>query len=218
MPPMNITIRAPHGAGVGAGPFHSQSPEGWFMQHPGLKIVVPATVEDAQNLLYSSLYDPNPVLFFEHKKLYRSIREVTPDQCIPEELGKARVRREGTDATIVTYGMGVHWAQELAEEYAKKGVELEIVDLRCLAPLDFETVKRSVAKTNRVLLLQEPSITLGPLSELSALITEACFEDLDAPIMRCSSLDIPVPFNPNLEKGYLANARMEETLEKLLSY
>ncbi|HEX6982198.1 MAG TPA: thiamine pyrophosphate-dependent enzyme [Balneolaceae bacterium] len=218
MPPLNITIRAPHGAGVGAGPFHSQSPEGWFMQHPGLKIVVPATVEDAQNLLYSSLYDPNPVLFFEHKKLYRSIREITLDQCVPEELGKAKIRREGYDATIVTYGMGVHWAQELAEEYAGKGVELEIVDLRCLVPLDFESVKKSVAKTNKVLLLQEPSITLGPLSELSALITEACFEELDAPVMRCSSLDIPVPFNPNLEKGYLANARMEEVLEKLLAY
>jgi 2-oxoisovalerate dehydrogenase E1 component len=218
MPPLNITIRAPHGAGVGAGPFHSQSPEGWFMQHPGLKIVVPSSVEDAQNLLYSALYDPNPVLFFEHKKLYRSIREETPDFCTPEELGQAKVKRKGSDVSIITYGMGVHWAQEIAKNYAQQGIDIEIVDLRCLAPLDLETVKQSVAKTNKVLLLQEPSTTLGPMSELSSLITEECFEELDAPVMRCSSLDMPVPFHPNLEKEYLANARLEKTLDKLLAY
>lgn len=218
MPPLNITIRAPHGAGVGAGPYHSQSPEGWFMQHPGLKIVVPATVKDAQNLLYSALYDPNPVLFFEHKKLYRSIREVTPDQCKPEPLGQANVRREGHDATIITYGLGVHWAKDIADVYTEKGVELEIIDLRCLAPLDVETVQQSVAKTNKVLLLQEPSTTLGPMSELSSLITEQCFQHLDAPVLRCSSHDMPVPFNPELEKEYLADARLEETLDKLLAY
>lgn len=218
MPPLNITIRCPHGAGVGAGPYHSESPEGWFMQHPGLKIVVPATVADAQNLLYSALQDPNPVLFFEHKKLYRSIRETTPDHCQPEELGKARIFREGTDATIITYGMGVHWAQDIAEEYSQNGTDLEIVDLRCLNPLDMETIRQSVAKTNKVLLLQEPSQTLGPMSEISALITEQCFEELDAPVMRCSSLDTPVPFHPNLEKGYLADARLKETLEQLLMY
>jgi 2-oxoisovalerate dehydrogenase E1 component len=218
MPPINITIRAPHGAGVGAGPFHSQSPEGWFMQHPGLKIVIPSSVEDAQNLLYSALHDPNPVLFFEHKKLYRSIRSVTPDQCIAEKLGEANIVREGTDATIITYGMGVHWAKEIAETYTDQGTEIEIVDLRCLAPLDLETVKQSVSKTNKVLLLQEPSTTLGPMSELSSLITEECFEELDAPIMRCSSLDMPVPFSPKLEKHYLADDRLKETLEKLLTY
>ncbi|MCW9708220.1 alpha-ketoacid dehydrogenase subunit alpha/beta [Fodinibius salsisoli] len=218
MPPLNITVRAPHGAGVGAGPFHSQSPEGWFMQHPGLKIVVPATVKDAQNLLYSSLHDPNPVLFFEHKKLYRSIREMTPDQCVPEPLGQAKVRREGHDATIVTYGMGLHWAQDIASAYAEKGFELEVVDLRCLAPLDFETVQQSVVKTNKVLLLQEPSATLGPMSELSSLIMEQCFEHLDAPVLRCSSHDMPIPYNPELEKEYLADARLQETLDKLLAY
>jgi len=218
MPPLNITIRAPHGAGVGAGPFHSQSPEGWFMQHPGLKIVVPATVEDAQNLLYSAIQDPNPVLFFEHKKLYRSIREVTADQCTVEKLGQAKIRREGVDATIVTYGMGVHWALRKAEEYEKRGIDLEVVDLRCLAPLDMDTVSRSVEKTNRVLLLQEPSQTMGPMSEISSLITEACFQHLDAPIIRCSSLDMPIPFNPELEKGYLADSRLEEKLEELLRY
>ncbi len=218
MPPLNITIRAPHGAGVAAGPFHSASPEGWFMQHPGLKIAVPGTVEDAQNLLYSALHDPNPVLFFEHKKLYRSIRSITPDECMPEALGKAKIRREGGDATIITYGMGLQWAREIAEEYAQKGIEFEIVDLRCLTPLDFETIKKSVAKTNKVLLLQEPSSTLGPMSEVSAQISEVCFEELDAPIVRCSSLDTPVAHNPALEEGYLANYRLKEQIEKLLAY
>ncbi|MEL7834534.1 alpha-ketoacid dehydrogenase subunit alpha/beta [Fodinibius sp. Rm-B-1B1-1] len=218
MPPLNITIRAPHGAGVGAGPFHSQSPESWFMQHPGLKIVVPSSVDDAQNLLYSALHDPNPVLFFEHKKLYRSIREITPDHCIPEELGKAKIVRKGTDATIITYGMGVHWAQEIVDEYQDQGVDIEIVDLRCLAPLDMETISRSVAKTNKVLLLQEPSTKLGPMSEISSLITEECFEELDAPVMRCSSLDMPVPFSPKLEKHYLADNRLKDTLSQLIQY
>lgn len=218
MPSLNITIRAPHGAGVGAGPFHSQSPEGWFMQHPGLKIVVPSSVEDAQNLLYSALHDPNPVLFFEHKKLYRSIKDTTPDQCYPEKLGKAKVVREGNDATIVTYGMGVHWALEKAGEYREKGIELEIIDLRSLVPLDMACVRQSVIKTNRALLLQEPSVTLGPMSEVSALITEACFEYLDAPVIRCSSLDTPVPCNTKLEKGYLANHRLDRKLKELLNY
>jgi len=218
MPPLNITIRAPHGAGVGAGPFHSESPEGWFMQHPGLKIVVPATVEDAQNLLYSSLLDPNPVLFFEHKKLYRSIRETTPDDCSVEELGKAKIRKKGSHVSIITYGMGVHWALELARECTEKGIELEVVDLRSLVPLDMETIKNSVAKTHKVLLLQEPSRTLGPMSEVSSLINEECFHELDAPVMRCSSLDMPIPFNTELEKGYLASNRLNEMLDKLLAY
>lgn len=218
MPPLNITIRAPHGAGVGAGPFHSQSPEGWFMQHSGLKIVVPSSVEDAQNMLYSALYDPNPVLFFEHKKLYRSIRTVTPDHCTAEELGKAKIINEGTDASIITYGMGVHWAQEIADKYNQKGISIEIVDLRCLSPLDMKTVEQSVAKTNKVLLLQEPSTTMGPMSEISSLITEECFEYLDAPVMRCSSLDMPVPFSPKLEEHYLANDRLKEKLDNLLNY
>ncbi|HYW34928.1 MAG TPA: thiamine pyrophosphate-dependent enzyme [Balneolaceae bacterium] len=217
-PPLNITLRLPHGAGVGAGPYHSQSPEPWFMQHPGLKIVVPATVEDAQNLLYSALYDPNPVLFFEHKKLYRSIRAETLDCCKFEKLGKAKVRRQGRDATIITYGMGVHWALAEAKKRAENDIDLEVIDLRCLAPLDMQTVGKSVAKTNKVLLLQEPSTTLGPMSELSALITESCFEELDAPVMRCSSLDIPVPFNQKLENGYLADHRLSEKVKKLLEY
>lgn len=217
-PPLNITIRMPHGGGVGAGPFHSQSPEGWFMPHAGLKIVVPGTVEDFQNLLYSSLYDPNPVLFFEHKKLYRSLKAVTPDNATYEPLGKAKVQREGFDASIITYGMGVQWALEIADEFAKKDISLEVLDLRCLAPLDLEAIKTTVQKTNRVLLLQEPSLIMGPMSEVSAYINEHCFEWLDAPVLRCASLDMPIPFNKNLENGYMNNEQLSVQLKKLLEY
>ncbi len=217
-PPMNITIRLPHGAGVGAGPFHSQSPEGWFMPHAGLKIVVPGTVEDAQNLLYSSLYDPNPVLFFEHKKLYRSLRSTTPDSVSYEPLGKAKIQREGTDASIITYGMGVQWAFDLAAELEKDGISLEILDLRCLSPLDLEAIRATVKKTNRVLLLQEPSLTMGPMSEVSALINEHCFEWLDAPLLRSAALDMPIPFNKGLEDGYLNLEGLKGKVDKLISY
>ncbi|RNC85219.1 MAG: dehydrogenase [Balneola sp.] len=217
-PPMNITIRLPHGAGVGAGPFHSQSPEGWFMPHAGLKIVVPGTVEDAQNLLYSSLYDPNPVLFFEHKKLYRSLRSTTPDSVSYEPLGKAKIQRAGTDASIITYGMGVQWALELATELEKDRISLEILDLRCLSPLDLEAIKATVQKTNRVLLLQEPSLTMGPMSEVSALINEHCFEWLDAPVLRSAALDMPIPFNKGLEDGYLNLEGLKGKVEDLLAY
>ncbi len=217
-PPLNITIRMPHGGGVGAGPFHSQSPEGWFMPHAGLKIVVPGTVEDAQNLLYSSLYDPNPVLFFEHKKLYRSLRAVTPDKPVFEPLGKAKVQREGTDISIITYGMGVQWALDLAYDYSKKDISVEVLDLRCLAPLDLEAIKSTVQKTGKVVLLQEPSLTMGPLSEVSALINELCFEYLDAPVMRHASLDMPIPFNKTLEDGYLQTAELSKKIDSLIEY
>ncbi len=217
-PPLNITIRMPHGGGVGAGPFHSQSPEGWFMPHAGLKIVVPGTVEDAQNLLYSSLYDPNPVLFFEHKKLYRSLRATTPDKATYEPLGTAKVQREGIDASIITYGMGVQWALEVAEEFAKKDISIEVLDLRCLAPLDYDAIKTTVQKTNRVLLLQEPSMIMGPMSEVSAWINEHCFEALDAPVLRCAALDMPIPFNKGLEDGYMNLEQLKTQLEKLLDY
>lgn len=217
-PPLNITIRAPHGGGVGAGPFHSQSVEGWFMQIPGLKVVVPGTVEDAMNLLYSSLHDPNPVLFFEHKKLYRSLRAQIPDKANYEPLGKAKVRREGTDATIITYGMGVQWALQIAAEYEQKGTALEVLDLRTLLPLDKESIKQTVQKTGKVLLLQEPSLTLGPLSEISAIISEECFEWLDAPVMRCASMDTPIPHDKNLENGFLALGNLVIKLDQLLNF
>ncbi|MEX0995300.1 MAG: transketolase C-terminal domain-containing protein, partial [Balneolaceae bacterium] len=218
MPPLNVTIRAPHGAGVGAGPFHSQSPEGWFMSHPGLRIVVPGTVEDAQNMLYTALYDPNPVLFFEHKKLYRSLKQPATDPCQLVDLEKAKVILQGTDASIITYGLGLQWALEIAGKYEKEGISLEIVDLRSLAPLDYETIKQSAGKTSKILLLQEPSQIMGPMSEIAAFLTEECFEFLDAPVIRCSSLDTPVPFNRQLEKGYLANYRLYEKLNRLLEY
>ncbi len=219
MPPLNITIRGPHGAGVGAGPFHSESPEGWFMQHPGLKIVVPATVRDAQNLTYSALYDPNPVLLLEHKKLYRSLKEKTSDQCSFEPLGDARILREGEDATIITYGLGVHWAldvvQEFEEEYNRS---IRILDLRCLQPLDRDAIRQCVSDTHRILLLQEPSEIMGPMSEVSSLISENHFEQLDAPLLRCSSINTPVPAASDLEEGYLANNRLADKLRQLLEY
>jgi 2-oxoisovalerate dehydrogenase E1 component len=218
MPPLNVTIRAPHGAGVGAGPFHSQSPEGWFMQHPGIRILVPGTVEDAQNMLYTSLYDPNPVLFLEHKKLYRSLKDRTSEQAVITNLDKAIVRKAGEDLTIITYGMGLQWVSEAIDSDDFKNHSIEVVDLRSLAPVDWATIENSVRKTGKVLLLQEPSETLGPMSELSAGITERCFEYLDAPAIRCSSLDLPIPFSQELEKGYLANFRLIEKINKILAY
>jgi len=218
MPPLNVTIRCPHGAGVGAGPFHSQSPEGWFMQHAGLKIGVPATVKDAQDMLYTAIHEPNPMLIFEHKKLYRSIKNQVPERPQLTAIGQAAVQREGKDATIVTYGQGLHWALQIAERMSDENIDIEVVDLRWLCPIDMETVEKSVRKTNRVLLLQEPSATMGPMSEIAAGISEQCFELLDAPVIRCSSLDTPVPFHPKLEEGYLANSSLEKKLHCLLSY
>jgi 2-oxoisovalerate dehydrogenase E1 component len=218
-PPINVTIRAPYGGGVGAGPFHSQCPEGWFMQHPGIKIAVPATVEDAQVMVWSAIQDPNPTIIFEHKKLYRSLKGEQLASIPYQELGKARIHRNGTDVSIITYGMGVHWASELAEEINhQSGISVEILDLRSLAPLDTEAIIQTVNNTGRVLLLQEPSDILGPMSHVAAIIAEHCFQKLDAPVLRCSSLDTPIPTNTNLEQGYLANSRLREVFDKLISY
>lgn len=218
MPDLNITIRAPHGGGVGAGPFHSQSPESWFMGLPGLRVLVPSSVSDFQNMLYTAFHDPNPVIFFEHKKLYRSIKEVTSDQCQLVDIESAKVTQNGSDATIITFGYGVYWAHEISEIFKGKGVNLEIVDLRSLAPIDWRTIEESVRKTNRVLLLEEASEVLGPMSEIAAGISERFFNHLDAPVIRCSSIHTPIPFNINLETGYLSNYRLQEKLERLLSY
>lgn len=219
MPSLNLTIRAPHGAGIGSGPFHSQSPEGWFMQHFGLRILVPATVEDAQNMLYTALYDKNPVLFFEHKKLYRSLKETVPEKCRIVDLDRSKIQREGSDALIITYGLGVHWALEVAERYSEQeGLSIEVLDLRTLAPIDWLSISESLKKTGKVLLLQEPPEILGPMSEISAGISENYFEYLDAPIIRCSSLNMPIPFNKNLENKYLANSRLAGLLDKLMKY
>lgn len=218
-PAINVTIRSPYGGGVGAGPFHSQCPEGWFMQHSGLKVVVPATVEDAQILTWSSLFDPNPVLIFEHKKLYRSLRGPKIENLKYEEIGKARIHRFGADASIITYGMGVHWAESVVNQiYEQSGISIEILDLRSLLPLDTEAILETVKKTGRVLLLQEPSEFMGPMSEIAAIIASKGFEYLDAPIGRCSSLDTPIPTNTRLEEGYLAFSRLEKELVNLLEY
>lgn len=219
MPPINITIRAPHGAGVGAGPYHSQSPEGWFMPHSGLRILVPSTVEDAQNMLYTSLFDPDPVLFFEHKKLYRSKKERVTRQCSVVDIESAVVRKEGDDAVIITYGQGVDWAIEASEKIEeKKGRSVQVLDLRSLAPIDWDSIGQSIKNTGKVLLLQEPSEVMGPMSEISAGISEKYFENLDAPIYRCSSIHTPVPHNKILEEQYLASSRLEKSLIKLLDY
>ena len=213
---VDVVVRMPTGAGVGAGPFHSQSNEAWFAHTPGLKVLYPATPYDAKGLLLAAIDDPNPILFFEHKLLYRSVKEDIPDEFYTVQIGKARIAREGTRATVVSYGMGVHWAQEYAADQPES--DLEIVDLRSLVPLDFDTIASSVAKTGRVLVLHEDTATGGFGGELAALIGEHCFEQLDAPVMRCASLDTPVPFAKALEEQFLAKARLDQALERLLVY
>jgi 2-oxoisovalerate dehydrogenase E1 component len=218
-PGINVTIRAPYGGGVGAGPFHSQCPEGWFMQHAGLKVVVPATVEDAQQLTWSALFDPNPVLIFEHKKLYRSLRGSKLTSLGFEDLGKSNIFRPGKDASIITYGMGVYWANTVVTTiYERTGIDIEILDLRCLLPIDKAGILDTVKRTGRVLLLQEPSEFMGPMSEVAAILATDGFEYLDAPIQRCSSLDTPIPTSTKLEEGYLATKRLEQAIAKLLEY
>jgi 2-oxoisovalerate dehydrogenase E1 component len=211
----NVVVRMPTGAGVGAGPFHSQSTESWFTHVPGLKVVYPSTPFDAKGLLTTSLRDPNPVLFFEHKFLYRSAEGDVPDGYYNLPLGVATVVREGTDATIITYGWAVHWALEAAE---KSGRSIEVIDLRTLLPWDRETVFTSARKTGRVLLLTEDTQTGAFIHDIAAAVGEVCFSSLDAPVMRLGSLDTPVPFNRALEENFLARTRLTETLERLLSY
>jgi 2-oxoisovalerate dehydrogenase E1 component len=211
-----VVIRMPTGAGVGAGPFHSQSTESWFTHVPGLKVVYPATPFDAKGLLTTSLLDPNPILFFEHKYLYRSLEEPVPDSYYNLPLGKAQKIQEGEDVTIVTYGLGVHWALEVTKEFPSIG--LEIIDLRTLLPWDSETVFESVRKTNRCLVLSEDTQTGSFIAEIAAAIQEELFSFLDAPVMRLGSLDTPVPFNTALEHQFLAKSRLKEKLAELLRY
>lgn len=217
-PGINVTIRLPHGAGVGAGPFHSQSPESWFMPHAGLKILVPSSVQDAQNMLYSAILEPNPVLFFEHKRLYRSLRETVPAKAEWTDIHAARVLREGNHLSIITFGWPVHWALDIAKEMEELGISIEVVDLRSLAPIDWPTLLSSIKKTNRVLLLQETSEIMGPMSEIGSYLAENAFQWLDAPIKRVSSIHTPIPFNKNLEVGYLGQHRLKEQVLDLLNY
>ena len=212
----DVVIRMPTGAGVGAGPFHSQSNEAWFTHIPGLKVVYPATPQDAKGLLAAAIADPNPVLFFEHKALYRSISGQVPDDYFTIEIGKARQVSEGTDISIITYGMGVHWATDYAAQHPL--TSFDIVDLRTLLPLDYAAIKASVQRTGKVLLLHEDTLTGGIGGEMAAWIAEHCFELLDAPIVRCASLDTPIPFAIELEKNFLASARIDEAVQKLAGY
>ncbi|RMH78844.1 MAG: dehydrogenase [Calditrichaeota bacterium] len=217
--PVNVTIRMPYGGGVGAGPFHSQCPEAWFFHVPGLKLVAPATPYDAKGLLLAAIEDPNPVLYFEHKALYRSIRGEVPEEAYTIEIGTAEVKRPGKDATIVTYGLAVHWALEAAELLAKEGAEIEVVDLRSLLPWDKATVLASVEKTNRVLVLHEANLTGGIGAEIAAAIAEEGFTHLDAPVMRLASLDTPIPFSPQLEQHiYWPRDRLPDKLRALLAF
>lgn len=212
----DVVIRMPTGGGVGAGPFHSQSNEAWFVHTPGLKVVYPSTPYDAKGLLIAALNDPNPVLYFEHKALYRSVSGAVPADYYEVEIGKARHVQEGHDVSVITYGAGVHWAEEYAA--ANTHVSLDILDLRTLLPLDFEAIAASVKRTGKVLLLHEDTLTGGIGGEIAAWIAENCFHYLDAPVMRCASLDTPVPFNTELEKAFLAKARLSESIERLLRY
>ncbi|RMA64264.1 alpha-ketoacid dehydrogenase subunit alpha/beta [Ulvibacter antarcticus] len=212
----DVVIRMPCGAGVGAGPFHSQTNEAWFTHTPGLKVVYPAFPYDAKGLLATAIEDPNPVLFFEHKALYRSIRQEVPTDYFTIPLGKAALLREGTDVTIVTYGAGVHWALETLNE--ETGIKADLIDLRTLMPLDTEAIYESVKKTGRVIILQEDSLFGGMASDISALISENCFEFLDAPIKRVASMETPIPFTKNLEDQYLPKNKFRKELKKLLDY
>jgi 2-oxoisovalerate dehydrogenase E1 component len=212
----DVVIRMPTGGGVGAGPFHSQTNEAWFVHTPGLKVVYPSTPIDAKGLLIAAINDPNPVMYFEHKALYRSVSGPVPEEYYEIEIGKARHVREGDEISIITYGAGVHWA----EDYAAGNTEIsvDILDLRTLLPLDYFSIREAVQRTGRVLILHEDTLTGGIGGELAAWISEHCFEILDAPVMRCASLDTPVPFSTELENNFLAHSRLDESVQKLINY
>jgi 2-oxoisovalerate dehydrogenase E1 component len=212
----DVVIRMPTGAGVAAGPFHSQSNEAWFTHTPGLKVVYPAFPEDAKGLLLAAFEDPNPVMFFEHKALYRSLRSQVPDSYYTVEIGKANVVEEGNDISVITYGMGVHWALEAAEE--NPGISIDIIDLRTLSPLDYDTVFASVRKTGRAIVLHEDCLTGGIGGDISAMINEHCFEALDAPVKRIASIDTPIPFAAQMEVNFLPKDRFKSALKELMSY
>ena len=217
--PVNVTIRAPFGGYSGAGPFHSQSMEAWFAHVPGLKVVVPATPADARGLLLAAIEDPNPVLFFEHKHLYRSLKGAVPEDASPIPLGAARVAVEGDAMTIVTYGLGVVWAEEEAEFWRTRGVALEVVDLRTVAPWDRQTVIDSVRKTNRLLVLHEAPRNAGFGAEIAATVAESAFLSLDAPPVRVAGLETPIPFGKRLEQEvYAARTRLRPAVEALLGF
>ncbi len=212
----DVVIRMPTGAGVAAGPFHSQSNEAWFFHVPGLKIVYPSTPKEAKGLLISAIEDPNPVLFFEHKALYRSIREDVPEEYYTLAIGKADIKTSGDRLTIISYGAAVQWTLEVIEKNAIESVEL--IDLRSLAPIDYQAVFESVKKTSKALIIHEDNLTGGIGAEIAAQINEHCFTYLDAPVTRLASLDTPIPFNPKLEDNYLPKKDILSKIEALLAY
>lgn len=212
----DVVIRMPCGAGVGAGPFHSQTNEAWFTHTPGLKVVYPAFPYDAKGLLAAAIADPNPVMYFEHKALYRSIRQEVPTDYYTIPLGKAAMLRSGNEISVITYGAGVHWALEVLDEL--NSVSADLIDLRSLAPLDTEAIYTSVKKTGKVIILQEDSLFGGIASDISAIISENCFEHLDAPIKRVASMELPIPFAANLENLYLSKRKFKDELVGLLQY
>ena len=212
----DVVIRMPTGGGVAAGPFHSQSIEGWFFHTPGLKIVYPSSAREAKGLLLSSFEDPNPVLFFEHKGLYRSISEEVEEDYFTIEIGKANIVKKGSDLSIITYGLGVYWAKDLQKN--NPDVSIEIVDLRTLSPLDTETIYSSAKKTGKVIVLHEANQTGGVGAEIVTLINENCFESLDAPIRRLGSLDTPVPFASELEQNFFPLEKLQKTMTELMQY
>ena len=214
--PADVVVRMPTGAGVGAGPFHSQSNEAWFVHTAGFKVVYPSTPMDAKGFLIAAINDPNPVMYFEHKALYRSVTGPFPDLYYETEIGKARIVQQGEALSIISYGAGVHWALAYAESHPE--FSLDILDLRTLLPLDYDAIQASVSRTGKVLILHEDTLIGGIGGEISAWINEHCFEKLDAPVMRCASLDTPVPFNIELEKNFLANARLDGYVQNLLKY
>ncbi|MDP2687098.1 MAG: dehydrogenase E1 component subunit alpha/beta [Aequorivita sp.] len=212
----DVVVRMPCGAGVGAGPFHSQTNEAWFTHTPGLKVVYPAFPYDAKGLLATSIEDPNPVMYFEHKALYRNIRQDVPTDYYTIPLGKASLLKEGKDVTIITFGAGVHWALETLAQNPE--INADLIDLRTLIPLDTDAIYKSVKKTGKVVILQEDSMFGGIASDISALIMENCFEHLDAPVKRVASLETPIPFAANLESAYLPKEKFKQILLDLMSY
>lgn len=219
-PKVPMVVRLPWGGGVSGGPFHSGCMEAWFMNVPGLKLVVPSTASDAKGMIKAAIRDDNPVLYFEHKHLYRDpkLREEVGD-VEPTEIGKARIAREGRDASVITFGIMVHYAVRAANKLAEDGIEVEVLDLRSLRPYDEEAIKASVEKTSRALVVNEATLMGSVAGEFASFISEYCFEHLDAPVMRVGALETPIPYAPELEQAMLPNAdKIEAALRKLVDF
>ena len=212
-----MVVRLPSGGGFSGGPFHSQNPEAWFLQAPGLKVVAPSTAEDAKGLIASAIRDPNPVIYLEHKHLYRRVKGEVPEGRYETPIGEARLAREGSDLTVIAYGAMVHTALEATEDL--DGASVEVLDLRTLQPLDTEAILRSVRKTSKVVVLHEATRSCGVGAEVASIVAEQAFEDLDGPVVRVSAPDVPIPFSPPLERAVLPQVDdVKEACRELLAY